>query len=698
MPPPPADKRRIPPPDEATLPPSVPGSRPASASAGNDATVPVVSNVPPQLLNHPRYRVLKLLGQGGMGAVYLAEHLVMGRRVALKTINTQFLANGDAVSRFHREVRAAAKLQHPNVVAAYDAEQAGGLHFLVMEYVDGVSVAEYARRKRPLPVDQACVLVSQAALGLQHAHEQGLIHRDVKPANLMLTRKGQVKVLDFGLAQFARQEDARADAAQTASGAVLGTADYIAPEQTSSSRKVDIRADVYSLGCTLYYLLAGQVPFPDGTIIDKFIHHATDTPPELASLRPELPPELVEVVEKMMAKRPEDRYQTPGEVCLALRPFASPGRAPAAPSESKTQLLSEKKAVKRPDTMHRKRIVVAASLLGAGLLVVLVVLALMFSGNGSPGSPGSPGATARPAPAAVTPTLRATAPSSLPARAVMWTGKGPTHPFLAPEHNIRNGILDFRDIAGATPKEFRDWQTGLGPDFRVSFLSNRAGLGPPLFNGVAVRDRIPIPSRVFIGLTDDEAKKVGDQLKAEGLDLDYRVHCAYAEAGQYRHSELWAPGTGGGYFWFGSFDFAKGKVSEERASHKRPYALDWAAVGDGQMYSAFGVDDPSDAWKAFFNLTADKLLATVEEYRAKGWRPDVVTPYWDGERYRFMLVVLDNPEPVDWRLQIDMSLQEYKKVSAEEKEKGLYPLSLTSYGDEAAVKYAALWVRYRFPE
>src|SRR5262249_20575786 len=159
---------------------------------------------------------------------------------------------------------------------------------------------------------------AQAALGLQHAHEQGLIHRDIKPGNLMLTRKGQVKVCDFGLACFTQPHDPAAEVGLTASGAVLGTADYIAPEQTSSSRKVDVRADVYSLGCTLCFLLAGRVPFPDGTAIDKFIHHATNEPASLSGLRPALPAALVRVVEKMMAKRPEDRYQTPAEVCQAL--------------------------------------------------------------------------------------------------------------------------------------------------------------------------------------------------------------------------------------------------------------------------------------------------------------------------------------------------------------------------------------------
>src|SRR5262249_10988590 len=157
------------------------------------------------------------------------------------------------------------------------------------------SVAEYAARRGPLPAAQACGIGCQAALGLQHAHEQGLVHRDIKPQNLMLTRKGQVKILDFGLAHFARQEEAGADDGLTATGAVLGSADSVAPEQTSSSRKVDVRADIYSLGCTLYYLLSGRVPFPEGTVIDKFIHHATDAPPPLGSLRPGLPGELVAV-------------------------------------------------------------------------------------------------------------------------------------------------------------------------------------------------------------------------------------------------------------------------------------------------------------------------------------------------------------------------------------------------------------------
>jgi len=280
---------------------------------------------PPELVGHARYRILKLLGQGGMGSVYLAEHLVMERKVALKVIHATLLGDQSmALPRFQQEVKAAARLSHPNIVQAFDADQAGNLHFLVMEYVDGMDLAAYLARKGKLAVHQACQFVHQAALGLQHAHEKGMIHRDIKPHNLMLTARGQIKILDFGLARFAQERGQNDPTQLTAQGSVMGTADYIAPEQGQDSRKADIRADIYSLGCTLYHLLSGQVPYTTGTAIEKIVKHALEQPRSLAALRPELPAELVALVEKMMAKDPAARFQTPGQVAQALVPFTRP--------------------------------------------------------------------------------------------------------------------------------------------------------------------------------------------------------------------------------------------------------------------------------------------------------------------------------------------------------------------------------------
>jgi serine/threonine protein kinase len=283
--------------------------------------------IPPELVDHPRYRVVSQLGVGGMGVVYRAEHRLMERVVALKVIGRELLRNPDAVKRFQQEVKAAAKLSHPNIVAAHDADQAGDLHFLVMEHVDGTSLARIVEKRGPLPVLHACHYIRQAALGLQHAHEHGMVHRDIKPQNLMLTRKGQVKILDFGLARLAREQDdaqrlatpkQRSIANLTSVGTVLGTPDYIAPEQVNDARRADIRSDIYSLGCTLYYLLSGRVPFPEGNSLEKLMHHSMDQPPPLAELRPELSRELLAVVERMMAKDPLTRYQTPVEVAQAL--------------------------------------------------------------------------------------------------------------------------------------------------------------------------------------------------------------------------------------------------------------------------------------------------------------------------------------------------------------------------------------------
>jgi serine/threonine protein kinase len=302
----------------------VPSPHECETVSGVGPPPPAEMTLPPELVNHPRYRVLRVLGVGGMGTVYQAEHRVMERCVALKVIRTDLTSNAGAVERFRREVKAAAKLTHPNIVNAFDAEQVGNLHFLVMEYVEGNDLAHVVAERGPLPVAEACSYASQAALGLRHAFERGMIHRDIKPQNLMLTGGPDtppeyrvVKILDFGLARFATATGS----GDTASGTLLGTVDFMAPEQADDAHRVDIRADVYSLGCTLYYLLAGHAPFPEGTLVQKVMCHVERTPPPLTDFRDDLPPELLDVLARMMAKKPENRYQTPAEVVQALAPF-----------------------------------------------------------------------------------------------------------------------------------------------------------------------------------------------------------------------------------------------------------------------------------------------------------------------------------------------------------------------------------------
>lgn len=226
--------------------------------------------IPAELQHHPRYEVTGVLGKGGMGVVYRARHRIMERPVALKVISNRFTSNQIAVDRFQQEVRAAAKLSHPNIVAAYDAEQAGMLHFLVMEFIEGQSLAQKVAECGPLPVHAAVEMILQACHGLQHAHERQMIHRDIKPQNLMVTLSGQLKLLDFGLARLVTSTDSVSQTAPTAVnltavGMTLGTPDFMAPEQAIDATSVDARSDIYSLGCTLYFLLSGQPPAGAGS-------------------------------------------------------------------------------------------------------------------------------------------------------------------------------------------------------------------------------------------------------------------------------------------------------------------------------------------------------------------------------------------------------------------------------------------------
>jgi eukaryotic-like serine/threonine-protein kinase len=298
-----------------------------------------------------KYKVLERLGSGGMGTVYLCEHMQVGRRVAVKVLPNSQAHNPSALGRFYREGRAAGVLDHPNLVKAHDIDQEGGLHFLVMDYVDGSSLQHIVVRFGALPPPRAAHYVRQAANGLQHAYQAGLLHRDVKPANIMLERNGAIRLLDLGLARF-YHDNTDLLTLQYDDRNVLGTADYVSPEQALNSHEVDIRTDVYSLGATFYFLLTGQPPFPDGKIAQKLIWHQVRQPTPVRQVRPEVPEGLSAIVEKMMAKTPAQRYQTPLEVVEALRPWTTEPVAP--PREEEMPRLSPAVAPTVPTTANRQ--------------------------------------------------------------------------------------------------------------------------------------------------------------------------------------------------------------------------------------------------------------------------------------------------------------------------------------------------------
>jgi serine/threonine protein kinase len=239
------------------------------------------------LLGH--YVLMERLGEGGMGLVFKARHRRLDRVVALKLIRKDCLTNEETVRRFRREIQAVAKLAHPHIVLAFDADEADGMHYYAMEYVEGTDLGRQVVAHGPLPVAEACDYIRQAALALQHAHEKELVHRDIKPSNLLLTaRNGTVKLLDLGLARLRPPVEDSSASSLTAVGSIVGTPDYMAPEQATSSHDVDIRADLYSLGCTLYFLLAGQAPFAGLAPLEKLFHHRYHAAVPVESLRREI--------------------------------------------------------------------------------------------------------------------------------------------------------------------------------------------------------------------------------------------------------------------------------------------------------------------------------------------------------------------------------------------------------------------------
>jgi serine/threonine protein kinase len=273
-----------------------------------------------------KYEVLAHIASGGMGSVYRAYDQENRREVALKVMSSEMAAKPAMLERFRREARSGLQLQHENVVTHYEYGESDGTCFLAMEFIDGIDLHEYIDKEGALDPEETRQIVLQAARALGHAHKQGIVHRDIKPSNFLLSRQDgrlRVKLSDLGLARHAAAEECRI----TRSGTTVGTVDYISPEQARDSGRADIRSDLYSLGCTWYHMLAGQPPFPDGGLAERLLKHLTTEPPDLRRFNPRISKELVAVVRKLLAKKPEDRYQSPRDLIqdlVSLNPISKP--------------------------------------------------------------------------------------------------------------------------------------------------------------------------------------------------------------------------------------------------------------------------------------------------------------------------------------------------------------------------------------
>jgi eukaryotic-like serine/threonine-protein kinase len=405
-----------------------------------------------------KFKLLERVGVGGMGQVFLCEHMLMKKRLAIKVLPPAKAEQPAALGRFYREARAAGSLEHPNVVRTHDIDQDGNLHFIVMDYVDGPNLMEVVKKFGPMDLGRAASYIRQTATALDFAFRHKIIHRDIKPGNVLVDRKGVARLLDMGLARFLNDHSDQLTL-KFDDKIVLGTADYVAPEQVANSHAVDIRADIYGLGATFYFMLAGHPPFPTGTVSQKLLWHRTKEPTAIRVIRPEVPEGLAAIVAKMMAKDPKTRYQTPAQVVAALEewvpatvalptaeemPQLSPAATeildPAIDAASVQMAAADQSAQSSAETVRAAASVHATAVLAAPKIAVPVAPANPFGPGAASAWGGAAGGEQLPA------GPRRPSPPPIPAtpQASIETPRGPSDPLPT---GRRNPFIDSNPFA-----------------------------------------------------------------------------------------------------------------------------------------------------------------------------------------------------------------------------------------------------------
>lgn len=681
----------------------------AGDSAGADAAADDV--LPDALALHPRYRPVRRLGCGGMGVVWLVEHAVMGRRVALKIIRPALLARPGAVERFRREVRAAAQLNHPNIATAHDADEAGGVHFLVMEYVPGETLRDEVRRG-PLVPAAACRAARDAARGLAHAHAAGFVHRDVKPGNLIRAADGSVKVLDFGLV--GRANAGSGPAGPSGEAVVMGTPDYIAPEQAADAGAADARSDVYSLGCTLYHLLAGRVPYPVASAAEKVgAHRGGEAPAPVAGL----PAGVAAVLARMLAKDPADRYQTAGDAADALDdccdlPDAARRRLPRRLAAAAGLLAAAALGLGVVYKVERDREVVTLETDDPDIEVVMKRngdLVRIVDGKTkqawdldtrkmrlTPGGgelsidlPGrEPLVIRRDGDATVT--IRRTTP---PAPVVV--ASGAVRPALLT-------VTDFREAHGVDVAGLRRWLAGLPSGFRPVELTARVAAQSPLFDAVAIRDGRDLPAEAHLELVNADRPgpyHLTDFHAMGKTGWALRASCPYDDGADRSRHHVWVK-DGGGWFANGFPQAeAQNRVARWRQDQVRPAKLylNAADSGRGKPDRPFGVlltEAEGLPWEFTLEIPHAGLPAKLAEARRRGWMPDCLAAVGVGPDRTYALSVVPNPHGLTWEWKSGLTAPAYEAALAAQKAARRRPLAVASEGAGAAARYAALWVEY----